>query len=562
MTYKTNREYLADIMAALKAHKAVLFGEETPGRPFPVRRRPAPRKLPPAEVSAALSADKPAAATPPVPRYPGAPALDELRRIFNDGAASLEAGAPIGLEMLAREHKLGEREKMVVCYLLYKELERSGRGLIGPLTFLCRLYGLERLDLADFFIEERGVFKSGVFSAERGYRENAIRQDFHLLQPHMSLVLTGKKVAVKNAARRRALLAPGQIYRRLDKVVVAQDAAKRKLSSIAYQHQLRPLGKPRKGVAPRLNTLLIGPTGCGKTHLVRNLAETLSVPVVFCDATQYTETGYVGACVEEMLYQLYVKAGKDYERMRRGIIFIDEFDKLAARDVGGQHNSSRDVSGLSVQQELLKMLEGEEIVYEKRMGFGSETFRFPVRNILFILAGAFTGLDKIVKERVRRRQRIGFGGEEEARDRRALLEKVCIQDLVEYGMTPELMGRIPNLVALDELEVEELAGILRNDEISVLAHYREFFRARGLEVEVPEAFILDVAARAKERGLGARGLNAFIEACFSELIFEQGRLAGDGTGGAGAGGAGGGAAGGKIDIAGFFGPDKIDRLLG
>ena len=556
MTYKTNREYLADIIKVLKSYKKVLFGSEEDQQVMPLLKRPAPRKLPPA----AAAADKPAAAPPP-PRYPASPALDALRRIFNDGASSMEAGAPIGLELLAREHKLDEREKLLVCYLLYKELERGSRSICTPLNFLCRLYGLERLELAGLFIEEGPIFKSGIFTVERGYRETAIRHDFNLQQHYMTLVLTGKKPSGKKPARRGAVLLPSEVYKRLDKVVVSQAEAKRKLASVSYQHQLRPLGKPRKGVSPRLNTLLIGPTGCGKTHLVRNLAEALKVPVVFCDATQYTETGYVGACVEDMLWQLYLKAGKDMDRMRRGIIFIDEFDKLAARDVGVQHNSNRDVSGLSVQQELLKLLEGEEVVYEKRIGFNGETFRFPVRNILFILAGAFNGLDEIVKERLKGRRAVGFNEPEaEKRDRRALLSKVCIQDLVAYGMMPELMGRIPNLVPIDELEVPELAGILRNEEISLLAHYREFFRARGVEVEIPESFILDVAERAKERGLGARGLNAFIEACFSELIFEQGRLmAGGGAGTVAGGGAGGSA---RVNIAEFFGPEKIDRLLG
>ncbi|KAF0152336.1 MAG: ATPase AAA, partial [Elusimicrobia bacterium] len=504
--------------------------------------------------------DKPAAAPPP-PRYPASPALDALRRIFNDGASSMEAGAPIGLELLAREHKLDEREKLLVCYLLYKELERGSRSICTPLNFLCRLYGLERLELAGLFIEEGVIFKSGVFTIERGYRETAIRHDFNLQQHYMTLVLTGRKPAAKARLKRGAVLLPSEVYKRLDKVVVSQEEAKRKLASVSYQHQLRPIGKPRKGIAPRLNTLLIGPTGCGKTHLVRTLAEALSAPVVFCDATQYTETGYVGACVEDMLWQLYVKAGRDYDRMRRGIVFIDEFDKLAARDVGGQHNSQRDVSGLSVQQELLKLLEGETVVYEKRMGFGSETFHFPVRGVLFILAGAFVGLEKVVKERLKRRRTIGFNGaEEDGPGRKRLLSKVCVQDMVAYGMTPELMGRIPNLVALDELEVPELAGILRNDEISLLAHYREFFRERGMEVDIPESFILDVAERAKERGLGARGLNAFIEACFSELIFEQGRLMAGGGAGTVAGGGSVGSA--RVNIAEFFGPDRIDRLLG
>ncbi|MDT8286788.1 MAG: AAA family ATPase, partial [Elusimicrobiales bacterium] len=487
----------------------------------------------------------------------------------NQGAAALKAGVPIGLELLAREHKLDERAKIVICYLLYRELERAGRCLASPLHFLCALYGLEKLELAHYFIAEQGIFESGVFDGERGYRENALRMEFRLLQPHMTLVLTGK-AEKKKAAKRAAAHLPGAIYKRLDKVVISQDEAKRKLASIAYQHQLRPKNKPRKGVTPRLNTLLIGPTGCGKTHVVRTLAEALRVPVVFCDATQYTETGYVGSCVEEMLYQLYVKAGKDVDNMRRGIIFIDEFDKLAGREVGGQHNSPRDVSGLSVQQELLKMLEGDEVRYERRSGFGSETLKFPVRNILFILAGAFVGLDKLVTERLRRKGRIGFSGDGSDRAPAAgrTLSKVCIEDMVEYGMMPELMGRIPNMVALEPLETGHLAEILRNEETSLLTHYREFFRARGVDIEVPEAFILDVAERARARGLGARGLNAFLEACFSELIFEHGRTAEAGAAAAGGAAEGTGAVGAvdgaplKVNIADFFGPDKIDRLLG
>jgi ATP-dependent Clp protease ATP-binding subunit ClpX len=255
--------------------------------------------------------------------------------------------------------------------------------------------------------------------------------------------------------------------------------------------------------------------------MTKRLAEVLGVPVAFCDATQYSETGYVGACVEEMLIRLQNVAADNPKGADYGIVFIDEIDKISAQSVGNSHNSERDVSGLSVQQELLKLLEGDKIFHENRQG---RAYSFNVKNVLFIAAGAFQGLPDIISERVAAKSRIGFknqaaaGGE--VLNTTELLQQVKPQDIIKYGFMPELVGRFPNIIPLDKLTRVDFLAILSNQRISLIEHYRTFFARNGIELEIPAEFHEEMATQAAGRDLGARGLNAAVENFFSRLVYD------------------------------------------
>ncbi len=327
-------------------------------------------------------------------------------------------------------------------------------------------------------------------------------------------------------------LTPREIYEYLDQYVIGQEQAKRIVAIAAYNHFKRVYAnqnQPRKGYRQPLikksNILMIGPTGCGKTHIARNLAELLDVPFVVVDATEYTEAGYYGKDVEVMIGELLYAADMDVERAERGIVFIDEIDKIARRYNGLKDGSSgRDIRGEGVQQALLKLLEGSKIFvpYNITQHWNKHDFvQMDTTNILFICAGTFTDIYKGGITRP-----AGFKRSSEKSKVKPFEERITVEDLMRYGMLAEFLGRIPVIVELDELTDEELMRIVTDPPDSILREYQALLALDGIELEVTDSAVREIVHEAKRRGLGARGLRTIFEEVMQDIMFMAPEMAG------------------------------------
>ena len=320
---------------------------------------------------------------------------------------------------------------------------------------------------------------------------------------------------------------PHQIKAKLDEYVVGQEKAKKIMSVAVYNHYKRVIGSENiledddPVEIEKSNMLMVGPTGSGKTYLVRTLARLLDVPLAITDATSLTEAGYIGDDIESVVSKLLANADNDVERAQKGIIFIDEIDKLAKK----RNAHTRDVSGESVQQGMLKLLEGAEI--EVPVGASSKNAMVPMTtidtsNILFICGGAFPDLADIIKERLNKSSSMGFVSDlkDKYDEDENILEKVTVEDIRKFGMIPEFIGRLPVIFALQPLSTEMLVRILTEPKNAIIKQYRKLLSYDEVGLEFEDDALVYIAEKAKERELGARALRSIIEEFMMDIMYE------------------------------------------
>lgn len=331
-----------------------------------------------------------------------------------------------------------------------------------------------------------------------------------------------KKKDSKPLIELKDIPAPHKIKEQLDEYVIGQEHAKKVISVAVYNHYKRvATGTMDQIEIEKSNMLMIGPTGSGKTYLVKTLAKILNVPLAIADATSLTEAGYIGDDIESVISKLLAAADNDVNRAEQGIVFIDEIDKIAKK----QNSNSRDVSGESVQQGMLRLLEGADV--EVPVGAMSKNAMVPLttvntRNILFICGGAFPDLEEIIKQRLHKNTGIGYGADlkDKYDKEKNILEKVTVEDLKKFGMIPEFIGRLPIIYSLQGLTKDMLIQILKEPKNAILKQYQKLLELDEVKLEFDDEALEAIAEKALQKDTGARALRAIIEEFMLDIMYE------------------------------------------
>lgn len=417
-----------------------------------------------------------------------------------------------------------------VCFICHRSESKAGKMVRLPQDICvcadCMQKAFDSMNTGSF---PYGEFMGNVKPEDMKNLTNMPGISMINLSDFMNQVPERRKIKKKNQEEApkkafdiRSIPAPHKIKAQLDEYVIGQEHAKKVISVAVYNHYKRVGTNTMEDIEiEKSNMLMIGPTGAGKTYLVKTLARLLDVPLAIADATSLTEAGYIGDDIESVLSKLLAAADNDVEKAEQGIVFIDEIDKIAKK----KNTNQRDVSGESVQQGLLKLLEGSEV--EVPVGANSKNAMVPLttmdtKNILFICGGAFPGLEDIIKERLNKQASIGFRADlkDKYDEDPCLLEKVTLEDIRNFGMIPEFIGRLPIVFTLRGLDEDMLVKILKEPKNAILKQYQKLLALDEVQLDFEEEALHTIAKKALEKKTGARALRAIIEDFMLDIMYE------------------------------------------